>query len=182
MRATGSHDVILDKVGVPWDHAVDLRRPKEWLSPDPAQVGWSALLVAALYDGIARAARDWLVGFLQNRKPANLGAALATLPRMQEAVGGIETLLAANTRLLRSAAFDVDVGRPPAPSESGMLKSIVTNNAIAAVGVALELTGNHGVNRRNALERHHRDVVCARIHTPQDDSVRLAAGRLALQI
>lgn len=182
MRATGSHDVILDRVEVPWDHAVDLRRPKEWSSPDPAQVGWSALLVAALYDGIARAARDWLVGFLQNRKPANLGAALATLPRMQEAVGGIETLLAANTRLLRSAAFDVDVGRPPAPGESGMLKSIVTNNAIAAVGAALELTGNHGVNRRNALERHHRDVVCARIHTPQDDSVRLAAGRLALQI
>ncbi|MBL6652362.1 MAG: acyl-CoA dehydrogenase, partial [Reyranella sp.] len=73
-------------------------------------------------------------------------------------------------------------GRPPAPSEAGMLKSIITNNAIAAVEGALKLTGNHGVSRRNALERHHRDVVCARIHTPQDDSVRLAAGRLALQI
>lgn len=182
MRATASHDVILEDVEIPADHAVDIRPPKAWTAPDAVQVAWSALLVAAVYDGIARSARDWLVGFLRERKPANLGAPLAALPRMQEAVGEIEALLAANARLLRSAALDLDDGRPPPPSETGILKSIVTNNAIAAVEGALKLTGNHGVNRRNALERHHRDVVCARIHTPQDDSVRLAAGRLALQI
>jgi alkylation response protein AidB-like acyl-CoA dehydrogenase len=182
MRATASHDVILEGVEVPHDHAVDVRLPREWPKPDAAQMSWATLLVAALYDGIARSARDWLVDFLRNRKPANLGAALATLPRMQEAVGEIETLLAANARLLRSAAGDVDAGRPPAPGESGMVKTVVTNNAIAAVEAALKLTGNHGVNRRNALERHHRDVLCARIHTPQDDSVRVAVGRLALQI
>lgn len=182
MRATGSHDVILDDVAIPADHAVDVRRPGDWSGPDPVQMGWSTLLIAALYDGIARAARDWLLGFLQSRKPANLGAALATLPRMQEAVGEIETLLAVNARLLSSAALDVDAGRPPSTNEIGLLKSTVTNNAIAAVEAALKLTGNHGVNRRNALERHHRDVVCARIHTPQDDSVRLAAGRIALRV
>ena len=181
MRATGSHDVILEGVEIPADHAVDIRWPAEWASPDPVQVAWSALLVAGVYDGVARAARDWLVGFLHNRKPANLGAALATLPRIQEAVGKIETLLATNARLLSSAARDVDEGRPPATSETGILKSVITNNAIAAVEIALKLTGNHGVSRRNTLERHHRDVVCARIHTPQDDSVHLAAGRLALQ-
>lgn len=182
MRATGSHDVILEGVEIPHDHAVDVRLPKEWSRPDAAQMAWATLLVAALYDGIARSARDWLVDFLRNRKPANLGAALASLPRMQEAVGEIETLLAANARLLRSAAGDVDAGRAPAPGESGMVKTVVTNNAIAAVEIALKLTGNHGLNRRNALERHHRDVLCARIHTPQDDSVRLAVGRLALQV
>jgi alkylation response protein AidB-like acyl-CoA dehydrogenase len=84
--------------------------------------------------------------------------------------------------LLRSAAQDVDAGTPPTPNEAGLLKAVITNNAIAAVEAALKLTGNHGVNRKNALERHHRDVICARIHTPQDDSVRVAAGRLALQI
>lgn len=182
MRATGSHDVILEGVQIPADHVVDIRPPKEWSAPDPVQASWSTLLIAGLYDGIARAARDWLVDFLRRRKPANLGAALATLPRMQEAVGEIEALLTMNKRLLRSAAFDVDGGRPPTASETGILKTIVTNNAIAAVETAMKLTGNHGVNRRNALERHYRDVMCARIHTPQDDSVRLAAGRLALQV
>jgi len=35
--------------------------------------------------------------------------------------------------------------------------------------------------RRNPLERHHRDVLCSRIHTPQSDSVLVGAGRLALE-
>ena len=58
--------------------------------------------VSAIYDGVARAARDWLVFFLQNRKPSNLGAALATLPRAQEILGGIEVKLTTNRRLLET--------------------------------------------------------------------------------
>jgi alkylation response protein AidB-like acyl-CoA dehydrogenase len=56
----------------------------------------------------------------------------------------------------------------------------VTENAIAVVQRTVEASGNHGLSRANPLERHLRDVLCARIHTPQGDSVRLAAGRLAL--
>jgi alkylation response protein AidB-like acyl-CoA dehydrogenase len=180
MRATNSHDVILDDVLVPLDHAVDLRPPAAWRVPEPGKSAWSALLIGALYDGVARSARDWFIGFLKSRVPANLGAALATLPRMQDAVGEIEALLAVNARLIASAARDVDDGRPPSPSESGLIKLTVTGNAIAAVEIAVKLTGNPGLSRANPLERHYRDVLCARIHTPQDDSVRLAAGRLAL--
>ena len=180
MRATNSHDVILDDVLVPLDHAVDLRPPEAWRVPEPGKSAWSALLIGALYDGVARSARDWFTGFLKSRVPANLGAALATLPRMQDAVGEIEALLAVNARLIASAARDVDDGRPPSPSESGLIKLTVTGNAIAAVEIAVKLTGNPGLSRANPLERHYRDVLCARIHTPQDDSVRLAAGRLAL--
>jgi alkylation response protein AidB-like acyl-CoA dehydrogenase len=47
---------------------------------------------------------------------------------------------------------------------------------------ALSLTGNHGLIRSNPLERHYRDVLCARVHTPQDDATRLVAGRLALDL
>mgnify|MGYP000184412058 CR=1 FL=1 len=38
------------------------------------------------------------------------------------------------------------------------------------------------VNPGNYLERHLRDVLCGRVHTPQDDSIKLTAGRLALGI
>jgi alkylation response protein AidB-like acyl-CoA dehydrogenase len=48
------------------------------------------------------------------------------------------------------------------------------------VQLAAELAGNHGLSRRNPLERHLRDVLCARIHTPQPDAAWIAAGRLAL--
>jgi alkylation response protein AidB-like acyl-CoA dehydrogenase len=100
---------------------------------------------------------------------------------MQEAVGEIEALLRVNARLLSSTGRDVDAGRIPEIAESGLIKSTVTNNAIAAVEIALKLSGNHGLSRGNPLERHHRDVLCGRIHTPQDDSVRLAAGKGALE-
>ena len=45
---------------------------------------------------------------------------------------------------------------------------------------ALTLTGNHGLSRTNPLERHLRDVLCGRVHNPQDDTIKIAAGRLAL--
>ena len=78
---------------------------------DPMGLIVHGTFVAAIYDGVARAARDWVVHFLQNRKPPNLGAALATLPRAQEIVGGIEVKLTTNTRLLESFAADYDSGR-----------------------------------------------------------------------
>jgi alkylation response protein AidB-like acyl-CoA dehydrogenase len=62
------------------------------------------------------------------------------------------------------------------------LKLAVTENAITAVEQALKLSGNHGISRHNPLERHYRNVLCARIHSPQEDMVRIAAGRAALEI
>ncbi|MNJ82107.1 hypothetical protein D3C77_812780 [compost metagenome] len=46
--------------------------------------------------------------------------------------------------------------------------------------LAIEAAGNPGLSRRNPLERHYRDVLCSRIHTPQDDVVFGQAGRAAL--
>ena len=69
---------------------------------------------------------------------------------------------------------------PLSAIEANSVKLTVTNNAVAAVEEALSLTGNHGLSRTNPLERHYRDVLCGRVHTPQDDSIRSAAGRLAL--
>jgi len=45
---------------------------------------------------------------------------------------------------------------------------------------AVALIGNNGLTRDNPLQRHLRDVLCGRVHTPQDDSVLPAAGRRAL--
>ena len=60
-----------------------------------------------------------------------------------------------------------------------MTKMIATGTAIKAVDIALSLVGNPGLFRSNPLERHHRDVLCARIHMPQDDMVTLMAGKAA---
>ncbi len=180
LRGSGSDDVVFDDVRIPADHAVDLRAPSGWSVRDPAGAAWAALMVGALYTGVAEAARDWVTGFLRGRVPANLGASLASLPRMQEAVGRIEALLITNRRLIAAAAAETDAGSPPGMADTGLLKTVVAENAIAAVQAAMELTGNHGLSRANPLERHLRDVLCARVHTPQPDSAYTAAGRVAL--
>ena len=180
LRASGSHDVLLDDVAVPEDHAVDLRPPDGWRPPDPLQQAWSCTLLAALYDGVARAAQAWFVRFLREREPGSLGAPLATLPRFQEAVGENERLLAVNARLIAGLAADVDAGHLPSARDAGFLKITATENAVALVQRAVELSGNPGLSRKNPLERHLRDVLCARIHWPQGDAVRTGAGRAAL--
>ena len=179
LRATGSHDVHFTDVAIPADHAVDLRAPAEWV-PSPTQVAWNTLTIAALYTGVATAARDWLVGFLRARTPSNLGAPLATLPRMQEAVGQIEALLLTNRRLVASAAEEYDRGNGPDPDTCNLIKTVAAENAIAAVEEAVKLAGNTGLARAHPLERHLRDVLCARIHSPQADSAHIAAGKAIL--
>lgn len=182
MRATGSHDVLFEDAIVPVDHAVDVRPPAEWPRPTPLAAAWTPLVLSALYDGVARSARDWLVWYLGERKPSNLGASLATLPRFQSAVGEIDSRLITNRRVLLGAAAEVDAGSPPSVAESGQIKRVVTTNAIDAVASAIALVGNPGLSRRNPLERHYRDVLCSRIHTPQDDTILLTAGRAALGV
>ena len=182
LRASGSHDVIFEDVLIDPEYALDLRPPHDWTGGDPGLQADMTVLMGALYTGVARAARDWVLEFLRQRKPASLGAALSTLPRAQEIVGTIEALLLTNDRLIASLARDVDAGVSVAAVDGGLIKSIATNNAVRAVEAALSLSSNHGLSRKNPLERHLRDVLCGRIHTPQDDSVLVAAGRRALGV
>ncbi|KIQ28227.1 acyl-CoA dehydrogenase [Variovorax paradoxus] len=189
LRASGSHEVIFENATIDLDHAVDLRAPADW-APDAGsqtdidahatQQAWMVVLLGSLYDAVAQAARDWLVGFLNQRAPGSLGAPLASLPRVQEHVGEIEALLRTNRVLLDDAAAAVDNGHAPPATDSGLLKYTVTNNAIRAVELALQLSGNHGLTRQNPLERHYRDVLCSRIHTPQNDAILVGAGKRAL--
>jgi alkylation response protein AidB-like acyl-CoA dehydrogenase len=184
MRATVSHEVVFEDTPVPLDHAVDIRPPAEWVpkSGDNAQGLWNALAISTIYDGVAWAARDWLRDYLKERVPSNLGASLATLPRVQEKFGEIEALLQVNRTLIETAAEHADAGNPPSAVEANKIKYIATSNAIRAVEIGLELTGNPGLSRRNPLERHYRDVLCSRIHSPQNDTILVAAGRAAFGI
>lgn len=182
LRASGSHEVVFDNLLLPLDNAADVRTPAEWATgPESDQYAWMITLLGALYDGIARSARAWLLQFLAERAPGSLGAPLSTVPRIQQVVGEIEALLWANDALLDGLVRAADAGTPPSTSESGLVKFNVTGNAIRAVDLALQVTGNHGLSRRNPLERHHRDVLCSRIHTPQNDSILIAAGKSAFE-
>lgn len=175
MRATCSHEVIFEDALVPLEHAVSV---SPWSAPqaelDASGLLWMSVLLSSVYDAIAQSARDWFVEWLEQRTPSNLGAALSTLPRFQEAVGHIDTLLFANRNLLESAAR----GQVPA-AHAAQIKYLVTGNAIRAVELAIEASGNPGLSRQNPLQRHYRNVLCGRVHTPQNDAVLTGVGKAA---
>ena len=101
-----------------------------------------------------------------------LFAPLASLPRFQELVGAIDALLLQNRVLLDSTARgEIPLG------EASLVKHLVTENAIAAVEKAIAASGNPGLSRHNDLQRHYRDVLCGRIHTPQSDVILTGAGK-----
>jgi alkylation response protein AidB-like acyl-CoA dehydrogenase len=190
LRASGSHETVFENIAIPIENAVDIRPPSAWTPNGASQVdveanidqqAWMVVLLGSLYDAVARAGYHWIRSFVRERTPRSLGSALSTLPRVQEVVGEIAALLHANEALLDNAAARADEGRPDPVTNSGLLKFTVTGNAVRAVELALQLAGNHGLSRNNPLERHYRDVLCSRIHTPQNDSILIAAGKAALE-
>jgi alkylation response protein AidB-like acyl-CoA dehydrogenase len=185
MRASASHDMILTDVAVPgeWTGALEAVGAASPSGRDPVAVAVLNLLLTSLYLGVAEAARDRLVEYLHERVPTNLGSPLASLPRFQAAVGEIETSLVASRRLLDGLARDLDAGEEQARSgaaDAGPIKTIVSRSVIAAAEQAVALIGNPGLSRHLPLQRHLRDAMCSRIHTPQDDAVFAEVGRRTL--
>ncbi len=182
MRATESHDVVFDRVRLSADAGLGLVPVSALrdLTIDPSIAAWGGLAISTIYLGVAEAARDWLVGFLHERVPSNLGKPLASLPRFQAAVGEIDVTLTTARVLVETTANGVDAGDAAAAARANAVKSTVTNAAIRAVGEAVALIGNPGLTRVNPLERHFRNVLCGRVHTPQDDAIHAAAGQALL--
>ena len=180
LRASRSDDVVFTDVPVALDATIGLVEHGTAPARSDEITAWNALGLTALYLGVAEAAADWLTRFLHERVPTNLGAPLATLPRFQAAVGEIEISLNGTRSLVRALAERVDAGDATAVAEAPGAKTLGTRAAITAVEQAISLTGNHGLTRTQPLQRHYRDVLCSRVHTPQDDVIISAAGRAAL--
>ncbi|MDR7144997.1 acyl-CoA dehydrogenase family protein [Rhizobium sp. BE258] len=182
LRATASHEIEFANVHLVENAATGFYAPgtKEAIDRRATVDVWSCLLTAALYDGIARSGRDWLRRFLSERVPSNLGAPLATVPRLQGVVGEIETLLMINRSLIDDYARAAEAAPLPDAISAQMVKHIVTKNAIKSLELALSISGNHGLDKANPLERHYRDALCGRVHAPQSDTILVNAGRTSL--
>src|SRR5205085_3673155 len=86
-----SHTLVLDNVEV----AVDAEVPRVTSMQNalPHERAWS-LSVAAVYLGVAEAARDYAVQFARERKPTAMsGKSIATLPTIRERAGRMDLLL-----------------------------------------------------------------------------------------
>jgi len=184
LRASASHDVLLHDVLVPAHHAVGLA-PVGADSPlrQGALAAWTTALLVAVYVGVGRASQRALHAFLHERVPSNLGAPLATVPRLQAEAGEVAASLLVAEELVAGLGRDVDRGGPAvevAARRSGLVKTVATRAVVDLTRRAVQAAGNTGLTRHSPLERHHRDALCGPVHTPQDDTVLVAAGRSAL--
>ncbi|MCR6502360.1 acyl-CoA/acyl-ACP dehydrogenase [Shinella sp. CPCC 101442] len=180
MRATESHDVIYQDVVVPHDHIAGA----EIVTPDTRQdmraVAPTVLLIQSIYIGVARAAQAAFHRYAHQRVPTALGKPIATTERIRSVAGEIELNIVQAEALLAHFASGLAAGREEAFRDIAAAKSAISAAVIRSVEIAVKALGNPGLSRANPLERHLRDVLCARIHSPQDDSVLLALGTTSL--
>lgn len=186
MRASSTHDIVYRDIELPLDHFHGEPFDPKSLTGGGGADRRSAILpglglaIAALYVGVARAAQEFFVRFAHERVPSGLGKPIATTERIQSIAGEIEAQLIQADEVLFGLAARVDAGEPQAIRRAPFAKLLATRNAITAVQTAVAALGNPALTRSHPLERHLRDVLCCRIHPPQDDAALIALGKQSL--
>ncbi len=173
MRATGSHDTVLDRVFVP-DAAISVRRPAgRWSLPMHVTAAIALPLIYAVYVGVAEAARALALEAATRRRDD---------PTTQRLVGEMENELTAARLALRHMLDTAALGPMGAETTGQVLigRTLVTNAAIKTVDRAMEVAGGAGFYRGLGLERLFRDVQGARYHPVREPAQVLYVGRLAL--
>jgi alkylation response protein AidB-like acyl-CoA dehydrogenase len=173
MRGTGSHDVVIENLFIP-DAGVSLtRRAGEWHPLFQIIATTAFPLIYAVYLGIAEHARDLAIDLAKRKPPTSYSLDLA---------GRMETALRAARLAHRWMVEVMERNAPSAGSVNDMMigRSLVAENAIRTVELALELAGGAGFYRRNGLERCFRDIQAARFHPLQQGPQAHYAGAMAL--
>ncbi|WP_274649051.1 acyl-CoA dehydrogenase family protein [Paenibacillus humicola] len=179
MRATGSHDVVLDGAFTAAHNRLTGKGADDGS-------GWM-LHIPACYMGIAIAARDFALDFARIYRPNSLSEPIASLPTVQSSIGEMEVLLRTARSYLYMAADRWDrepESRTTMKAELGLAKYTVTNNAIRIVDLAMRIVGGTGLSRKLPLERYYRDVRAGLHNPPMDNAVihTLAASALGEQL
>jgi acyl-CoA dehydrogenase len=181
MRGTSSHDVVIDEAFVP-SEAIVARRP--WGKFNPALMAaviHFAPLVAAVYHGIAGAARDEAVRLAAGRMRGETAG--GALPSLQRQVGLMDTKLRTSWWSLMGAIDEIgnDYAADAATLATlTIAKRQVVLEAQEVVSLAMEATGGRAYFRSSPLERAFRDVRAASFHPLTPESSLFYAGRLAL--
>ena len=169
MRATQSHDTILEGAFVP-DDRIALVCP-----PGEAGVGlfqiaidaWALLGFAAVYAGIADRAFDLTIEAAKKRTSIALTRPMAYHPEVQHEVARMRLALESLTAHLTSVCNDwVNGFEDPGAMLLKILaaKYMVTTQAWQVVDTAFELSGGSAIFKRSRMEQLFRDARLGRMH------------------
>lgn len=183
MRATGSHDVLLEDVFVPDADVVRVGGMRRGADPGASDHrAWGALAVSSVYLGVAEAARNAAVQYATDRVPSSLGKPIATLPTIQAKVGEIDIALLTARTLIWAAADEWDTSQGHRAGFAGRVaaaKMAATNTAIEVVDRAMRIVGGTSLSKDLPLERYYRDVRAGLHNPPMDDVTLTLVGKSA---
>jgi alkylation response protein AidB-like acyl-CoA dehydrogenase len=182
MSATESHDIYLEDCFVPETDVVSRRVYKGPGAP-PAGSPYFALGAAAIYLGIAEAARDAAVSFAIERTPSALGKPIATLPGIQRRIGAMDARLWPLKEFMLALAeewTDNPERRVALWPRLAAAKYGATNGAIEVVDLAMRVVGGLALYRSYPLERYYRNVRAGLNHPPIDDRALEQIARAAI--
>jgi len=183
MRATGSHDLVLDKVFVP-DERLVLQTDRSRPAPVPADGGGWLLHIPACYLGIAYAARSFAIRFAADYRPNSLPGPIADLPHIQQQIGSMEEELAVARTYMYALADRWDrcpEQRAAMRADFGIAKKRAVGSALTVVDLAMRIVGGASLSRSLPLERYYRDVRAGLHNPPMDDAVTRMLAQRALQ-
>ncbi|MCS4486032.1 acyl-CoA dehydrogenase family protein [Staphylococcus americanisciuri] len=165
MRATESHDLILNDVRVHQKYLVEIKGegPK-------FQNGW-LLHIPSTYLGIAQAARDYAFDFSLTHSPNSIEGTISDLPVVQQNLGKMETkLLAARHMLWSTARAYQQLGETDdIAAETAASKVIVMNEGLEVVDLAMRIVGAKSLEMDRPLQRYYRDMRAGLHNPPMED-------------
>jgi alkylation response protein AidB-like acyl-CoA dehydrogenase len=173
MRATASHDLMLEDVFVP-ESDVAVRRPRGTWHPLFHLLSMLALpLIYAVYLGVAEAARERALALVKRRRSDS---------HLLQLVGGMENRLAAARHAHRAwvALGESAQPGPQTTAEALSCRTLVGEAVLETVSAAMDVAGGAAFFRANGLERLFRDAQAARYHPLQEGLQKDYTARIAL--
>lgn len=183
MRATASHDLVLDGVFAGADDLLNQRTLGQGDARGGANTAWFALTTSAVYLGVARAAQQFTVEWANARTPTALAKPISQLLAVQWKMADTEIALVTGRTLVFSAAADwvaCPERRPELLPAIAAIKTVAVESALKIVDLTLRVAGGVGLYKSLPLERYYRDMRGALVHPPIEDRAREMIGRTVL--
>lgn len=167
MRATESHDLVLDDVKIDKKYLVEVSKGPRGAVPNP----WN-LHIPAVYLGIAQAARDYAVDFANEYSPGSIEGVIADIPAVEQNIGDMELELTTARHYIYSVIDKYQ--NPPITNarineEIGAAKHVVVNHAIKIIDSAMRIVGAKSLEMERPLQRYYRDIRAGLHNPPMDD-------------
>jgi alkylation response protein AidB-like acyl-CoA dehydrogenase len=169
MRATASHDTVLDRAFVP-DHLTPVVVPAGAAGADLFHLSltaWGLLGFASVYAGAAHRAFDLTVASLGRKTSNGLTRSMAHHPGVQRGVADMRMALEGIDAHLERTCADWGAGVDHGADwfvKIVSTKHLTVTKAFEVVDTAMDLTGGAGVFKRHRLEQLFRDVRMGRFH------------------